>query len=118
LLPFALTVSRVGSGAGTITSSPGGIDCGSTCTHDFGYGNEVTLTAVPAAGSSFTGWTNGCSGTGRCTLTMTGARFASAIFDTQKTLTVTKVGAGSILSSPAGIDCGSKCSHAFSHGSS
>ena len=120
LIPFTLTVDKVGDGTGTVSSSPAGIDCGATCTHEFGYGTEVTLTAVPAAGSSFTGWTGGCSGAGTCTLTMTGDRSAVAIFDREKTLSVvrTGTGAGSIASTPAGIDCGSTCTHAFAHGTS
>ena len=81
LSPFALSVDKTGSGAGTISSSPAGIDCGATCAHDFLYGTEVTLTAVPAAGSSFTGWSGGCSGIEPCRLTMFGARSATAAFD-------------------------------------
>jgi List-Bact-rpt repeat protein/WD40 repeat protein len=66
-----LTVSKSGTGDGTVTSSPAGIDCGSTCSAQFADGSQVTLTAVPAAGSTFAGWSGGeCSGTGTCPLTL------------------------------------------------
>jgi PASTA domain/Divergent InlB B-repeat domain len=118
LVPFTLDVGKAGGGAGTVTSSPAGIDCGATCSQSFLYGSEVTLSAAAAAGSSFTGWTGACSGAGSCTVTMAGPRSVSAIFDTQKTLTVTKAGggSGSITSAPGGIDCGATCTHAFAHG--
>src|SRR4029077_1159767 len=38
-----LTVSLVGSGSGSVTSSPVGIDCGATCAHAFNAGTRVTL---------------------------------------------------------------------------
>jgi len=115
-----LSVDRVGDGTGTVTSSPAGIDCGATCTHAFDRGTQVTVTAVPGAGSSFTGWTGDCSGTGTCTLTMTTGHAVGAIFDADKTLTVAKTGTGGglVTSTPAGIDCGSTCAHAFAHGAS
>src|SRR5207244_10398538 len=53
---FTLTVSKAGTGAGTVTSSPAGITCGATCAASFTSGTAVTLTAAPAAGSTFTGW--------------------------------------------------------------
>jgi CubicO group peptidase (beta-lactamase class C family) len=65
-----LTVTKAGSGFGRITSSSGGIDCGFTCTWGFGPGVSVTLTATPAYGSTFAGWSNGCTGTGACVVTM------------------------------------------------
>jgi hypothetical protein len=66
-----LTVSKSGSGGGTITSSPPGIDCGSSCSHAFSEGTPITLTAMPATGSVFTGWSGGgCSGTGACEITL------------------------------------------------
>jgi alpha-tubulin suppressor-like RCC1 family protein len=66
-----LTVSKQGAGAGTVTSSPAGIACGSTCVFAFSAGIHVTLTAAPAAGSSFAGWSGGgCSGTGSCQVTV------------------------------------------------
>ncbi len=57
-LPRTLTVAKAGAGAGNVTSSPAGIDCGSTCTKDYNDGTQVTLTATPAAGSNaFAGFT-------------------------------------------------------------
>jgi hypothetical protein len=51
-----VAVSRTGSGGGTITSSPIGIDCGSTCEADFDLGSEIFLQAVADPGSVWTGW--------------------------------------------------------------
>ena len=66
-----LTVSKSGTGSGTVTSSPAGIDCGSTCSAQFADGVQVTLTATAAAGSVFAGWSGGeCSGTGTCQVTL------------------------------------------------
>ena len=78
-----LTVTRSGSGSGTVTSSPTGIGCGADCTQTYPRGSTVSLSATPAAGSVFAGWSGACSGTGACTVSMTsamsvGARFNSA----------------------------------------
>jgi len=81
-LPGAtLTVSKTGSGSGTITSNPAGINCGATCAYAFTYNTEVTLTAVPAAGSMHTGWSGACSGTGNCTVSMIEAKSVAANFE-------------------------------------
>ena len=62
-----VAVQRAGSGAGTVTSGPAGIDCGALCSAPFPFNEALTLTATPAAGSSFAGWSGGgCSGTGAC----------------------------------------------------
>src|SRR5262249_48960185 len=54
------TVARAGSGDGTVTSSPAGINCGSTCSAVYGAGGTVvTLTATPATGFALTGWDGG-----------------------------------------------------------
>jgi hypothetical protein len=58
----ALTVHRRGKGTGRITSSPRGISCGKTCTHQFAYGTSVTLKAKAAKGSTFSGWSGACAG--------------------------------------------------------
>ena len=59
-----LTVAKAGTGSGTVTSSPAGINCGATCSASFPAATVVTLTAAPAAGSTFAGWSGACSGTG------------------------------------------------------
>jgi uncharacterized delta-60 repeat protein len=113
-----LTLSKTGSGAGTVASSPAGISCGSACARAFRHGTPITLTATPAAGSSFLGWSGACSGTGKCSLAMSASRAATARFETNKTLALTKAGrgVGTVTSSPAGISCGSACAHVFRHG--
>lgn len=78
-----LTVAPAGSGSGTVTSSPAGIDCGGTCAAQFEQDTEVTLTATAAAGSTFAGWSGGgCSGSGTCTVTMSAAAAVTATFET------------------------------------
>jgi uncharacterized repeat protein (TIGR02543 family) len=83
--PKTLTVGKGGTGFGTITSSPAGIDCGSTCTHDFEHGTQVTLTATASSGSTFAGWTGVCSGAGACSVTMDDAKSATATFNQVQT---------------------------------
>jgi len=68
---YSLTVSKTGTGSGTVTSAPAGVSCGATCTGKFAEGAEVTLSATPASGSNFAGWSGaGCSGTGPCVVTI------------------------------------------------
>ena len=51
----------LGDGSGVVTSSPAGLDCGSTCSASFEVGVPVTLTATPASGSSLGSFSVGCS---------------------------------------------------------
>ncbi|MDO9067567.1 MAG: LamG-like jellyroll fold domain-containing protein [Deltaproteobacteria bacterium] len=79
---YALTLNKTGAGAGTVTSIPAGINCGVVCSTDYDFGTDVTLTAVPAQGSVFKGWTgDGCTGTGDCTITMDGQKEIFAAFE-------------------------------------
>jgi TolB protein len=75
-----LTVSKAGSGQGTVTSSPVGISCGATCSHDYDQGTSVTLTAAPATGSTFAGWSGACSGAQTCTVTTYATTTVTATF--------------------------------------
>ncbi|TAJ18472.1 MAG: YncE family protein, partial [Dehalococcoidia bacterium] len=116
-LTYALTVARQGTGLGTVTSTPAGIDCGSSCTATFDSGAVVTLTATPDATSTFTGWSGACTGTGSCVVTMDAAKSVTATFTKRVyPLTVARVGAGTVTSTPGGIFCGAACSATFDSG--
>jgi len=116
---FGLSVTRAGSGSGTVTSSPGGINCGADCSESYTSGTPVSLTATPASGSIFTGWGGDCSGTGSCQVTMDAAKSVTATFTLQTfSLTITKAqsGTGMVTSSDNKINCGSICSATYTSG--
>jgi hypothetical protein len=116
-----LTANKAGNGTGTITSSPAGIDCGSTCSASYAEGTSVTLTATAGVDSTFTGWSGACSGTGQCQVKMNANVTVFANFSgPDQMLTVTEAGSGSgtVTSAPAGINCGSVCSYQFVTGTS
>ena len=81
LSQYTLTVSKAGTGSGTVTSSPAGINCGTDCTEPYNYGTVVTLTAAASTGSTFGGWSGACTGTGTCTVTMDAAKSVTATFN-------------------------------------
>lgn len=141
---YVLAVSRDGDGSGTVSSTPLGIACGSTCTSFYPAGTTVTLSADPASGAVFSGWLGDCTGDGPCTLTMDVSHFVSAVFTPPPTptpaptvepiptrtpsptstsqelesLAVQKggTGFGRVTSTPAGINCGGACTATFSKG--
>lgn len=127
-----LTTQPTGTGTGTVTCNPLGyprrpsaptfpeLPC-----RWFGTGATTTLTAVPWndlwTRATFMGWSGaGCSGTGTCTVTMTGDKTVSPRFDILYGLSVTNVGNGSgtvtghatnvdVLS----INCGAVCGASY-----
>ena len=82
-----LSVNREGTGSGSVSSQPAGIDCGSTCSAPFPPGGSVTLTAAPAAHSEFIGW-SGCASTvsDTCRVENSENREVTATFALEKTL--------------------------------
>jgi uncharacterized repeat protein (TIGR03803 family) len=107
---YPLTVSKAGTGSGTVTSNPAGIDCGSTCSAGFNYSTVVTLSASADPGSGFTGWSGGgCAGTGECVVAMTDTRAVTATFEsctvTLSDLTITTMvdytSCGTLTAGPA-----------------
>jgi len=109
---YTLTVTRAGTGSGTVAG--GTIDCGTVCAASFASGTSVTLTATPATGSTFAGWSGACSGTAACVVSMTAARAVTATFDTSSVptyaLVVTKSGTGGGTVAGGPINCGATCS--------
>lgn len=76
-VPNELTVTLAGGGTGAVTSAPSGINCPGTCSA--AVQGQITLTAAPAQGFTFAGWTGACTGsTTTCTLSVTAAS-ASAV---------------------------------------
>lgn len=111
---FSLSVNGSGTGSGTVTSVPVGLAC--TVTAGLASAGpciglmdgQVGLTATPASGSAFAGWSGACSGTGDCLVTMTQATVVTASFSyVGYTLSVFGggIGDGTVTSGPAGIDC-------------
>ncbi|MDX6542393.1 MAG: trimeric autotransporter adhesin, partial [Gaiellales bacterium] len=119
LLPVQLGVVKAGSGSGTVTSSPAGIACGSTCQATFVNGTTVTLTAAPSVDSTFTGWSGACAGAAtQCVVSMSAARSVTATFTVKALLQVmrTGTGTGAVSGSAGGIACGATCQASFANG--
>ena len=75
----SLAVTKSGDGTGVVTGA--GINCGLTCAVWVDGRSQVTLTAAPAAGSGFIGWTGDCTGSGlSCVVTMNAAKTVIATF--------------------------------------
>ena len=85
-----------------VTPSAGGSVVRSPDQQAFLPGSEVTLTATPANGYTFSGWSGGgCSGTGDCTLTMNADTAVTATFaPIEYTLTVNSGSLGTVTRSP------------------
>ncbi|MBK7144722.1 MAG: hypothetical protein IPH76_05760 [Xanthomonadales bacterium] len=120
---LALHVAVTGSGGGDIGSAPAGIACnrfGGDCEEYFAPGTAVTLTATPALGSRFTGWSgaaSACNTNLTCPLTIDANTAVGASFAPLVSVAVTRIGNGLVVSTPAGIDCGATCSASFATGS-
>lgn len=77
-----VSVTKSGTGSGTVTSASNGINCGTACGGVFAFGTKIALTAKPVADSQFKGWTGACTGTGPCEPTVAGAALnVGAIFN-------------------------------------
>ena len=122
-----LAVSLTSNGNGSVSSTPPGINCGADCSENYVHGTVVSLSAVPGANSTFTGWSGACSGTGACDVTMDAAKSVTASFTLiTYTLTVGVIdaqglGLTHVTSTPGAIDCyelTGTCSAPFTAGSS
>ena len=117
LIPIAVGLG--GNGSGSVASEPAGIDCGVNCSASYDYGSTVVLTPTADVGSTFTGWSNVCFGLGNCPVQLIASTELTANFTLDKhTLTVAHDGdgTGSVLSTPAGINCGTACDEIYDYG--
>jgi hypothetical protein len=84
--PYKLTVSKTGTGSGTVTSSPVGINCGPDCMQDYAPGTMVTLIASEADNAVFAGWSGACTNSsGPCVVTMNANKSVTATFTAMPT---------------------------------
>jgi hypothetical protein len=78
---LTLSISKLGPGAGGVTSANAGISCGTACSATYAYGTAVTLTATPDAKQTFVGWSGaGCAGKGHCSFAITSDTTVIATF--------------------------------------
>ncbi|MEK8021267.1 MAG: S8 family serine peptidase, partial [Candidatus Parabeggiatoa sp.] len=85
------TLTLTKTGEGEITSPDNSINCGESCEADYKVDSTVTLTATPATGYSFTGWSGDCSGTfATTTVTMNAAKSCVATFEKQNPTSCTR----------------------------
>ena len=88
---FSLTVTKAGTGTGSLWSTPAGVDCGNTCSQGFVGGTTVLLTATPSANSVFVSWSGACSGTDPnvCSVTLNSDQSVIATFQPTPDFSVT-----------------------------
>ena len=99
--PFAVTIAGGGGGSGRVRTQTGltpALDCVITsgtaastgCSASYPANTALTLTATGTNGSSFTGWSTPCSGTGTCSHTVIQARTITANFATGASVAAAK----------------------------
>ncbi len=114
---YALNVERLGSGIGSVTSYPAGINCGPDCTNEYISGLEVTLTPSVDANNVFAGW-EGCTNLSgnTCKVLMTSPRTVKATFaPAGNAINIQKTGngTGTVTSTDGKINCGSDCAETY-----
>ncbi len=81
---YTLSIVKTGTGDGTVTSSPTGINCGGTCSADYVNGTMVTLDATVSGSNAFFGWSGDCSSCGNnpvCTIDINSDKTCSVEFN-------------------------------------
>ena len=119
----ALTEKIAGSGSGTIGATPADYAClGASCGFTVAPFTPITLTPVPAPGSSFAGWSGACAAsvgdcvlpTGELSTIETSANFTLNSY----TVFVYTAGNGTVTGSLPGMTCSAdSCSGSYPFGS-
>lgn len=102
---FVVTVAKAGDGQGTVLADSGKINCGDVCQDNYVEGVEVNLDFKANPGSVFTGWSGDCTGTGRCTLNVDGAKTVTATFATNASGTYSGIATMPNLNVPGFTGC-------------
>ncbi len=90
---YPVAIELQGTGAGIVSSTPAGIDCGATCTASFPVDSTVDLAADADSASAFVGWSGGCGGIDpTCEVTVSAPIDVVATFDS--VVSVEQDGAG------------------------
>lgn len=103
------------AGPGQVTATSPAFTCTSDCQQTLDASATVQLTATPAAGATFSGFSGACSGTGACSVSMASdmdvtATFAAAQANgTLVTVQLVGTGHGQVTSQPTGIECPGAC---------
>ena len=88
--PIVATLTVTERGRGSVLDGSGAIRCPTACSHVYPAGATVTLTAKPAPGSVFTGWSGACSGALTCTVAMRANQSVTAVFSAIPIAKITK----------------------------
>ncbi|MFK7991370.1 MAG: hypothetical protein AB8I08_35465 [Sandaracinaceae bacterium] len=120
---YVVQVTYSGSGTGSVTvATTGETDeaCDAPgCSVQRPHGASVTLTATATGGSTFSGWGGDCASEAGTTCVLDSIESAVDVgvsFATEPDLLrviQSGDGTGSVVSTPAGIDCGSVCASPF-----
>jgi len=104
---YTLTVAKTGDGTGSVSSTPGGINCGNDCYENYQENTGVTLNAIASRTSVFKGWSGSCTRMNPCTVVMNQAHKVSADFAARYLLTVQggSNGRGVVASNFGDINC-------------
>ncbi|MDQ3339161.1 MAG: hypothetical protein M4D80_28705 [Myxococcota bacterium] len=110
-LGASVDIDLVGTGHGTVLSSPAGITCGpKTCAMTI-ESRPTELSPKADGASRFVGWNGYCTGNGDCRVLSTHDVELEARFEvaTSFELRIDKIGEGRVVSLEPGIDCGGTC---------
>ena len=120
---WSLEASKSG-GPGILSTAPGGVNCGYTCTASTALYKEASLTVKNKPAKHFhfleyangTGSTAACNGEPTCSVTITEDSSIEEVYaeDAKNTLSLTKEGGGqgSVKTKPTNVNCGYTCTAA------
>jgi len=108
---YPLTISKSGAGRAVVTSSAGGIDCGTNCSADLPVRSSVRLTVVPSADSYLVSWHRPeCPDTlTTCDVVMNGPVALNVEIALKPVVAVTVVGSGRVVVHPVDVECRASC---------